>query len=93
MRLLKLIMNPREFKKFTEEGFFTSRKSHEFYAGIFSDQTIEQTLMRAMSVEGGPFKRGTTEITVFKWIKGIIYTKDVIEALEKFCDIAFNKSY
>ncbi|XP_052758830.1 uncharacterized protein LOC128202453 [Galleria mellonella] len=93
MRLLKLIMDPREFKKFTKEGFFTSRRSNEFYAGIFSDQTIEQTLMRAMSVEGGPFKRGTTESTVFKWIKGIIYTNDVIEALEKFCDIAFNKSY
>ena len=35
--------------------------------------------MRAMSVEGGPFKRSCTESVVFKWIKGVIYTKDIIE--------------
>lgn len=46
-----------------------------------------------MSVEGGPFKRGATESVVFKWIKGILYRKDIIEGLEKFCDFEFSKSY
>lgn len=75
MKSLKETMDPVEFKKFTEKGFFTARRTNVFYAGIFTDQTIEQTLMRAMSVEGGPFKRGATESLVFKWIKGILYTK------------------
>lgn len=80
-------MDPHEFKKFTEDRYFTSRRSNEFYAGIFSDQIIsDPTLMRAMSVEDEPFKRGTTASTLFKWIKGVIYTKDIIEALEIFCE-------
>lgn len=40
--------------------------------------------MRVMSVEGAPFKRGCIETAVFKFIKGIIYTKATIE---------FNKSH
>lgn len=86
-------MDPVEYKKFTDDGFFTSRRSNSYWSGIFSDQTIEKTLMRAMSVEGGPFKRGCTESVVFKWIKGVIYTKDIIEGLEKYCNLEFNQSH
>lgn len=93
MRGLKEKMDPTEYKKFTEDGSFTSRRSNSYWSGIFSDKTIEQTLMRSMSVEGGPFKRGCTESVVFKWIKGIIYTKDIIEGLERYCNLEFSKSY
>lgn len=93
MRSLKEKMDPVEYKKFTDDRFFTSRRSNIYWSGIFSDQTIEQTLMRAMSVEGGPFKRGCTESIVFKWIKGIIYTKDIIEGLERYCNLEFSKSH
>lgn len=93
MKNLEETMDPIEYENFTKNGFFTARRSNVFYAGIFSDQTIEQTLMRAMSVEGGPFKRGATESVVFKWIKGILYTKDIFEGLEKFCEIEFHKSH
>lgn len=48
--------------------------------------------MRAMSVQGGPFKRGATDSVVFKWIRGVLYTKDIIESLENFCNIQFSKS-
>lgn len=47
--------------------------------------------MRSMSVEGGPFKRGATESVVFKWINGILYTKDIMEGLETFSDLEFLK--
>lgn len=93
MNDLKEKMDPFEYEKFTEKGYFTSRRTDTFFGGIFSDQTIEQTLMRAMSVEGGPFKRGATESVVFKWIRGVLYTKDIIESLENFCNIQFSKSY
>lgn len=93
MKQLESKIDPVEYKRFTEDGYFTSRRSNTYWAGIFSDQTIEQTLMRAMSVEGGPFKRGSSESVVIKWIKGILYTKDIIEGLEHFCDLQFNKSH
>lgn len=50
-------------------------------------------IIRIMSVEGGPFKRGVTESIVYKWIKGVIYTKDIIAGMEEFCNISFKKSY
>lgn len=90
---LRETMDPDEYEKFTKNGFFTARRSNNFFAGNFSDQTIEQTLMRAMSVEGGPFKRGATESVVFKWVKGILFTKDIIEGLEKYCSLEFTKSH
>lgn len=49
--------------------------------------------MKGISVEGGPFERGATESVVYKWIRGVIYRKDIIESIENFCDISFNKSH
>ena len=65
-------MDPSEFKKFTE-GYFTARGSNVFFSGVSTDQTIEQTLMKSMSIEGSAFKRGVTESVVHKWIKGVIF--------------------
>ncbi|GFW97716.1 uncharacterized protein TNCV_1424801 [Trichonephila clavipes] len=45
-------MDPSEFKK-NSEGYFTSRRLDVIFSGIASDQTIEQTLMKGMSVEKG----------------------------------------
>ncbi|KYN28694.1 hypothetical protein ALC57_01884 [Trachymyrmex cornetzi] len=87
------IMDQTEFIQFTSEGFFTARRSNKFFAGIHSDQTIEQTLMKLMNVEGGPFKKGVSDSVVFKWIKGVPGTKDVLEGIEKFCNVSFNKSH
>ncbi|GFT31809.1 uncharacterized protein TNCV_3081101 [Trichonephila clavipes] len=49
--------------------------------------------MKGMSVEGGPFKHGATESVVYKWIRGVIYSQDIIEGIENFCNISFNKSH
>lgn len=92
MREIHRKMDPTKFKKFTK-GYFASRRSDIFFSGIASDQTIEKTLMKEISVEGGLFKRGATESVVFKWIRGVIYSQDIIEGIEKFCDISFNKSH
>ncbi|GFW34577.1 uncharacterized protein TNCV_952061 [Trichonephila clavipes] len=46
-----------------------------------------------MSVEGGPFKCGATESVVYKRIRGVIYSQDIIEGIEHFCNISFNKSH
>ena len=86
-------MNPEVFTQFTTNGFFTAIRTDKFFSGIFSDQTIEQTLMKAMKVNGGTFKRGVTESIVYKWIKGVIHTKDVIEGIEDFCGVSFKKNF
>ena len=71
MRNLEKNIDGVEYRQFTEDGFFTARRTDKFFCGIHSDQTIEQTLMRSLSVEGGPFKRGVTESVAFKWIKAV----------------------
>lgn len=76
-----------------KEGYFTARHSDYLSSRILTEETIEQTLMESMSVEGGPFKRGVTESIVCKWIKGVIYTKDILEEMEDFSNISFKKSY
>ena len=93
MRVLKNKMDPVEFQKFTEGGFFTARRTEKTFGGIHSNQTIEKTLMKSMKVVGGPFKRGATDSVVFKWIKVVISCNDVIEGIEKFCNAYFQKSF
>ncbi|GFS90817.1 uncharacterized protein TNCV_1004001 [Trichonephila clavipes] len=49
--------------------------------------------MKGMSVERGHFKRGATESAVYKWIRGAIYSQDIIEDIEIFCNTSLNKSH
>lgn len=46
--------------------------------------------LNKLCVEGGPFKRGVTESIFYKWIKGVIFSKDII-VVEEFCNISFKK--
>jgi len=41
-------MDPVEYKKLTEQGYFTIRRTNKLWAGIWTDMTIEQILMRSM---------------------------------------------
>lgn len=65
MKDLKTTMDPLEYKRFTRDGLFTSHR--------------KQTFMRAVGVEGGPFKRGFSESVVFKWMKGVLW-KGIFDA-------------
>ncbi|KAJ8882532.1 hypothetical protein PR048_014343 [Dryococelus australis] len=46
-------MDPKEYTLFTGNGYFTIRHSEKFWSGIWSDMTIEQSLMRTMKCVGG----------------------------------------
>lgn len=92
MKNLETTMDPEEYKKYVG-GFWTARRTNKFFSGIFTDQTIEQTLMRLLSVDGGIFKRGATDSVALKWIKGVIFTKDIIEGLEEFCGVKLEKNF
>ena len=50
---------------FTEQGFHTVRRSNRFCAGIWTDLTIEQVMMRSIKSRGG---RGMTETVCLQWI-------------------------
>ena len=64
MRDLPNIMPEDQYKAYTEEGYYTIRRSHRFWGGIFTDQTIEQVLMRLLKGPRGlAHGRGLTDST------------------------------
>ena len=48
MEKLKEKIPEEEFKLIKDKGFFTIRRTDAFWSGNFSDQTIEQCLMRML---------------------------------------------
>ncbi|ELU11371.1 hypothetical protein CAPTEDRAFT_211864 [Capitella teleta] len=52
MQALQSTMNETEFGKFTKTGYFTIRRKDNLWGGIFSDQSIEQNLMRLLKTPG-----------------------------------------
>lgn len=81
-------MNFRDYSNFVGKGFFTIRRSDKFWSGIWSDMTIEQTLMRSMkSIDGLTRGRGITDSVLSKWILGMPIMQRVSEAIEKFTDV------
>lgn len=61
MKELQAKINAVKYKKFTTEGCFTAQRSDTFFSGISTDQTMEQSLMKSMSVEIGLLKRSLAE--------------------------------
>ena len=53
MKKLPEIMTEAQFRTFTEDGYFTIRRKDEFWAGNFTNQTIEQVLMRMLKAPDG----------------------------------------
>lgn len=75
MLQLQSQMNPREFELFAQQGYFTMRRSDAFWAGVWSDMIIEQTLMRSMKSSGGMTRgRGITDSTLAKWLKATLHS-------------------
>lgn len=81
-------MPEEEYRKFTKQSFFTVRRSEKHWSGVWSDMTIEQTLMRGIKTLGGlTHGRGFSESVLNKWILGLPATHHVCEAVENYCDI------
>ena len=65
MMELHNIMPEKEYDQFTDQGYFTIRRSDKFWDGVFSDQTIEQFLMRLLKTSDGMTRgRGITDSTL-----------------------------
>ena len=86
MKKLPQIMSEAEFAKYTSRGYWTIRRSHRFWSGIFIDQTIEQTLMRMLKTRGGlAHGRGITPSTQSKMVCILPQITLLCASLESFC--------
>ena len=81
-------MPDEDFVKFTEKGFFTMRRSNKNWAGLWSDLTVEQTLMRTMKTSGGlTHGRGITDSVLSRWILGMPASCEMCTKVEEFCGL------
>ena len=88
MKMLQDQMQPEQFKRLSEEGYFTIRRSHRFWSGNFTDQTIEQLLTRQLKAPGGlAHGRGLTPSTQAKFVHVIPQCAPICNALEDFCGV------
>lgn len=89
MLQLQSMMPASEFRNFVTNSFFTIRRAHKFWSGIWSDMTIEQTLMRLMKSKGGLTSgRGMTDSTITRWTLGMPTMNRVSQALEDFIGVS-----
>ncbi|KAL8625264.1 hypothetical protein ACOMHN_030022 [Nucella lapillus] len=88
MKKLPELMGDAQFRKFTQDGYFTIRRKDKFWGGNFTDQTIEQVLMRMLKVSGGlAHGRGITHSTLSKWVHVIPRCVPICNSLEDFCGV------
>ncbi|GBO37444.1 hypothetical protein AVEN_161634-1 [Araneus ventricosus] len=93
MLTLENRMDSAEYHEFKVAGFFTIRRSKKFWSGIWTDQTIEQTLMRMMKTSGGlTTGRGITDGVLTRWTLGMIHLQNICFEIEKFCDVKLTSS-
>lgn len=86
---LEQSMDIFEYDKFAKQGFFTIRRTNKNWSGLWSDLTIEQVLMKSMSMIGGLTRgRSITEKTIAKWILSSIVLTEVSNEFEKYCSVS-----
>ena len=68
--------------KFANERFHTVRRSSRFWAGLWTDLTIEQVMMRSIKSRGGLTRgRGVTESVRTLWINSTHRVSGIHEAM------------
>ncbi len=71
-------------------GWFTIRRSDQFWSGIWPDMTIEQTLMRSLKSSGGlSHGRGISDSTLSKWVLTMPILTIVSQQVEDLCGVLF----
>lgn len=94
MDSLPLNMPHNEYQEFTADGYFTIRRTEKYWCGVWSDMTIEQTLMKNMKSIGGiTYGRGFTESVLKKWVFGLPVAHHLCESVERFSGIQTCSSY
>lgn len=94
MSTLQDKMDPNEYRLFTEEGHFTVRRTDKAWAGIWTDMTIEQMLMRTIhtGAQGLSHGRGMTSSVMTRFLKGMPYAIEIMNQLEDYVNIKWESS-
>jgi len=88
MHRLPEVMDRGQFQKLTTQGYFTIRRSDKLWSGNFTDQTIEQELMRMIKAPGGlAHGRGITPSTQAKLVHVLPKCIPICKSLEEFCGV------
>ena len=88
MMELHNIMPEKEYDQFTEQRYFTIRRSDKFWDGMFSDQPIEQFLVRLLKTSGGMTRgRGITDSTLTRCVHALPQCVRICNALETFTSV------
>jgi len=88
IRKLEHMTSETEYNLFTTKGFFTTRRSDHFWSGNFTDQIIEQNLMRLLKSCGGmTHGRGITPSSLTKWIHALPKCVPICQSLENFANV------
>ncbi|GBM29818.1 hypothetical protein AVEN_48269-1 [Araneus ventricosus] len=88
MSKLKTTLSDQEFERFVSQGYFTVRRSDQFWCGFWTDMTVEQVLMRSMKVIGGLKKgRKMSDSFLACWIFTMPGSLQVTEAMEAFIGV------
>lgn len=84
------ISDAYELAQLTSDGYFTIRRTHKFWSGVWSDMTIEQVLMRSMKSQGGlTHGRGLSDSVLAKFVLTTLTLLDVSNNMEEFCNVTF----
>ncbi|GBM57565.1 hypothetical protein AVEN_97673-1 [Araneus ventricosus] len=85
---LKDKIDPIEYEKLKKGGCFTIRRTEKFWFGIWSNQTIQQNLMKTTKSSSGLTRSpGITESVLIRWTLGMIHLLNICEEVEKYCNI------
>ena len=87
MRELKT-KHPFVYKCFKEKGYHTVRRSDKYWAGLWTDLTIEQVLMRSIKSRGGLTRgRGITESVRAIWLGSMHRRSAVHDAMSSLSQV------
>ncbi|GBP85751.1 hypothetical protein EVAR_97247_1 [Eumeta japonica] len=94
MSKLEDIMDPNEYRLFTKEGHFTIRRTEKAWAGIWTDMTIEQMLMRTIhtGAQGLSNGRGMSSSVMTRFLEGMPYAIEIMNQLEDYVSIKWESS-
>ncbi len=94
MKTVQSVMSEDDYARFSTHGYFTIRRTHHFWSGNFTDQTIEQDLMRMLKSAGGmTHGREITESTLTNWVHSFPFTIPICKSIERFTNVNCTSSY
>ncbi|XP_074034537.1 uncharacterized protein [Leptinotarsa decemlineata] len=87
---LEMEMDDEEYRLFTQEGYFTIRRSYKAWSGIWSDMTIEQTLNRFFGTD--LIHGSVTPSVVARYLSCMPTSFAVMDSLETYSELHSNTS-